>query len=121
MIRRPPRSTLFPYTTLFRSLLLRGYDLLELTSITNGDGSTVDPTAIIPLGGVNGPIIGIELDLTKAFFVYLTTRTRALRVTGVWGWHDEYAHAWKPSADSIPAGGITSSGTTFTVPGVGGS
>src|SRR2546430_5259619 len=25
MIRRPPRSTLFPYTTLFRSLHLRGY------------------------------------------------------------------------------------------------
>src|SRR2546430_8238868 len=24
MIRRPPRSTLFPYTTLFRSLCLRG-------------------------------------------------------------------------------------------------
>src|SRR5574344_2931621 len=24
MIRRPPRSTLFPYTTLFRSLLLTG-------------------------------------------------------------------------------------------------
>src|SRR2546425_8443686 len=27
MIRRPPRSTLFPYTTLFRSLVVRGYDL----------------------------------------------------------------------------------------------
>src|SRR5437867_10118769 len=26
MIRRPPRSTLFPYTTLFRS---RGFDVLE--------------------------------------------------------------------------------------------
>src|SRR2546425_7122567 len=25
MIRRPPRSTLFPYTTLFRSLQLRGH------------------------------------------------------------------------------------------------
>src|SRR2546427_3673884 len=24
MIRRPPRSTLFPYTTLFRSVLMRG-------------------------------------------------------------------------------------------------
>src|SRR5688572_30863604 len=24
MIRRPPRSTLFPYTTLFRSVLVRG-------------------------------------------------------------------------------------------------
>src|SRR5258708_10432489 len=27
MIRRPPRSTLFPYTTLFRSLQFRGTDL----------------------------------------------------------------------------------------------
>src|SRR2546430_12895396 len=25
MIRRPPRSTLFPYTTLFRSLMVAGY------------------------------------------------------------------------------------------------
>src|SRR3712207_8171293 len=29
MIRRPPRSTLFPYTTLFRSLLLVADGLLE--------------------------------------------------------------------------------------------
>src|SRR5258708_13036504 len=43
MIRRPPRSTLFPYTTLFRSLfgaeiqLLNGYGLTETTSavVTN--------------------------------------------------------------------------------------
>src|SRR2546428_4785424 len=27
MIRRPPRSTLFPYTTLFRSLLILGIEL----------------------------------------------------------------------------------------------
>src|SRR5258708_14796300 len=26
MIRRPPRSTLFPYTTLFRSALLKAWD-----------------------------------------------------------------------------------------------
>src|SRR5216683_4666204 len=31
MIRRPPRSTLFPYTTLFRSA--RDPDLVEVTSI----------------------------------------------------------------------------------------
>src|SRR5258708_18723381 len=29
MIRRPPRSTLFPYTTLFRSLLLRASAMLQ--------------------------------------------------------------------------------------------
>src|SRR5258708_17883431 len=32
MIRRPPRSTLFPYTTLFRSSLLQ---LVPLTGITH--------------------------------------------------------------------------------------
>src|SRR3712207_7121000 len=30
MIRRPPRSTLFPYTTLFRSYKIRPSDIIEL-------------------------------------------------------------------------------------------
>src|SRR2546429_6023106 len=36
MIRRPPRSTLFPYTTLFRSLVQRGakVDHPDLTGLT---------------------------------------------------------------------------------------
>src|SRR2546422_7455853 len=33
MIRRPPRSTLFPYTTLFRSILLSGDDPAEELSL----------------------------------------------------------------------------------------
>src|SRR5258705_9597192 len=46
MIRRPPRSTLFPYTTLFRSpftgvpFLLKDLDLLEGTRTTSG--ATID-------------------------------------------------------------------------------
>src|SRR2546427_12726591 len=36
MIRRPPRSTLFPYTTLFRSAFLSGGWVL-LDPITTGD------------------------------------------------------------------------------------
>src|SRR2546428_1092094 len=40
MIRRPPRSTLFPYTTPFRSLALQG----ELaTEIATGVGATLNP------------------------------------------------------------------------------
>src|SRR3712207_8279720 len=45
MIRRPPRSTLFPYTTLFRSLeildqvaLGTGLDRLEEVGVVLGDG-----------------------------------------------------------------------------------
>src|SRR3712207_8656877 len=39
MIRRPPRSTLFPYTTLFRSLWKRGnlkLEPLHLRKLTDG-------------------------------------------------------------------------------------
>src|SRR3712207_7698099 len=39
MIRRPPRSTLFPYTTLVRSTLLR--DVLVLSGAGVGGGSLV--------------------------------------------------------------------------------
>src|SRR3712207_7465389 len=39
MIRRPPRSTLFPYTTLFRSLLEGAVPLLTLTG-PGGVGKT---------------------------------------------------------------------------------
>src|SRR3712207_6888339 len=49
MIRRPPRSTLFPYTTLFRSLFLRSTDeigmpllalLLGIAVLTRGNNVT---------------------------------------------------------------------------------
>src|SRR2546422_8593794 len=34
MIRRPPRSTLFPYTTLFRSIRTEGVPLAPVATIT---------------------------------------------------------------------------------------
>src|SRR3712207_9391322 len=42
MIRRPPRSTLFPYTTLFRSLVC-GALCLSSCSDDDGKGSTSNP------------------------------------------------------------------------------
>src|SRR5258708_15435130 len=35
MIRRPPRSTLFPYTTLFRSLMMDAPDHTRVRSLVN--------------------------------------------------------------------------------------
>src|SRR3712207_8857672 len=47
MIRRPPRSTLFPYTTLFRSELIRGgwhlkpiHKLMMTSAVYTQDGAT---------------------------------------------------------------------------------
>src|SRR2546423_5207024 len=41
MIRRPPRSTLFPYTTLFRSNVLEGFSYCMLVGVISGAYSTV--------------------------------------------------------------------------------
>src|SRR2546425_8266954 len=41
MIRRPPRSTLFPYTTLFRSLTAKGHSFEALAALIPGVGNAV--------------------------------------------------------------------------------
>src|SRR3712207_8603823 len=50
MIRRPPRSTLFPYTTLFRSHQVHFRAAIEVTQA--GDA----PRLLLPFPGVNGEV-----------------------------------------------------------------
>src|SRR2546428_9390082 len=56
MIRRPPRSTLFPYTTLFRSRLLRAFGAFVLTSRTEGT-----PIALLEAMAAEVPIIAASV------------------------------------------------------------
>src|ERR1044071_1082563 len=44
MIRRPPRSTLFPYTTLFRSTWLTGFALFTVLYLFNASTFLIDKT-----------------------------------------------------------------------------
>src|SRR5260370_42397549 len=54
MIRRPPRSTLFPYTTLFRSRIVRGAaeEDIALEQVHAGDLLRVRPGEKVPVDGV---------------------------------------------------------------------
>src|SRR5256885_14924494 len=58
MIRRPPRSTLFPYTTLFRSQILGGFDPANYVSerffTTARDGARV-PVSVVYRKGISRP------------------------------------------------------------------
>src|SRR3712207_8964347 len=47
MIRRPPRSTLFPYTTLFRSEFLLGVEGLALRAVEAGVDALVDVAVVV--------------------------------------------------------------------------
>src|SRR2546422_5551906 len=53
MIRRPPRSTLFPYTTLFRSLLATAFVvLMGLSRVSEHDHWPTDVVGGLLLGGL---------------------------------------------------------------------
>src|SRR3712207_8338343 len=63
MIRRPPRSTLFPYTTLFRSFLLRCGALLI---------DYIIPVALLALATLLARVFG---DARRGSTVVLTARS----------------------------------------------
>src|SRR5262245_63938447 len=67
MIRRPPRSTLFPYTTLFRSLILflsLGLSGLGSTAGDHGVDDTIWALLVVVL------LVGIPVATALAIFRY---------------------------------------------------
>src|SRR5256885_7636190 len=54
MIRRPPRSTLFPYTTLFRSTILAVAGLQDRVSVGNQDAAHESAERILVLDDEDG-------------------------------------------------------------------
>src|SRR3712207_8245397 len=83
MIRRPPRSTLFPYTTLFRS-----YALMEALTVIEGARRQVTIDAMLPLR---------EADLPKPLVI------RRFTYDELWNshptMHDRIAHLKDTSTD----------------------
>src|SRR3712207_1045811 len=54
MIRRPPRSTLFPYTTLFRSA-----DRVVLLGEQRVQAREPEPPVLVEAGGVDAGLLGV--------------------------------------------------------------
>src|SRR3712207_7336606 len=68
MIRRPPRSTLFPYTTLFRSALAREGARVAVTDL---DGGAAERVA----GEIGAAATALSLDVTDAGAVAAVLRS----------------------------------------------
>src|SRR2546427_4159840 len=76
MIRRPPRSTLFPYTTLFRSILGEALGLWvergDLVAVLFGE---VDPSVRGPGDAVRPPVHGGHRPLGELFRLWIEPRS----------------------------------------------
>src|SRR3712207_8459600 len=68
MIRRPPRSTLFPYTTLFRSVLIVVYVFNIKFLPLRGEGMTLFLVNVIPF--LNLALAGFVLASIAARFLF---------------------------------------------------
>src|SRR3712207_7978370 len=61
MIRRPPRSTLFPYTTLFRSSLAAAFQQIGQNGALGGSYKTsVQPCCVSKSGAIVGQVLSAE-------------------------------------------------------------
>src|SRR3712207_1064534 len=80
MIRRPPRSTLFPYTTLFRSSLLASYTPLHPYSLAmaSGVGSASMMTASV------GALSTLYPDMTETLTAFGATSNMLSGLDGVY-------------------------------------
>src|SRR2546427_13271675 len=72
MIRRPPRSTLFPYTTLFRSCVCPRYCATALSTASTARASIFDEIARptmrrVTRGNMSQPVIRHDLPLGLRF------------------------------------------------------
>src|SRR2546429_8372402 len=75
MIRRPPRSTLFPYTTLFRSML----DLQPLEG--RNKVFIIDPADLLNAEAANALLKGLEEPPENSFFILITVNVHELLLT----------------------------------------
>ncbi len=76
-------------------------DLLALHTLTNGDGRPID-LADVHLQPPGGPVFGgLLLDKTRAAFVYVDDPLEALAVDGTWGYHPDWANAWRDSGAAL--------------------
>lgn len=89
--------------------LLLEDDLLELISVE-------DATGTIPLEDVetipaNGPASVLRLKNGRFF----TPDESGVIVTGIWGWHDGWAQAWRSSGDSVADDPLSSTTIVISV------
>src|SRR2546425_382945 len=107
MIRRPPRSTLFPYTTLFRSLFSPASCSPQLA------GSATPCSATVSLTATGSAVAGSTVVTISASPLCLTTKPATFTLTVVGAF--DYSLSALPSTLSVTQGGVAGVETVTAV------
>ena len=124
MIRRPPRSTLFPYTTLFRSEINLDGDAINLGSDTEFE--TTDNTFITETGGYRyryGGPFGTSSDLLQWFGADSVAQDSETKTNGIFALATD-GKVYYGSSELNTGGGTPLAATvspTFVIGNAGGS
>ncbi|MEO8609955.1 MAG: hypothetical protein ABI690_18825 [Chloroflexota bacterium] len=111
--RFAPRKAALQHTITRPTELLLDDDLLELSTLANGDGTTVPLNNVVLLPD-DAPAGGLLLTAGSSF-IWTQTPIQAVTVTGIWGWHERWATAWRDSSDTVQNNPLSSSATSITV------
>ncbi len=90
------------------SEILLDADLLTLQSVTHGANEVIALNQLQVLAGRLSYLNGQS-------FRYIDSPEMAVNVTGIWGFHEDWANAWRQSSDSVQNAPLTSSATALTV------
>jgi hypothetical protein len=93
--------------------LLLDDDLLQLISLADA-GGTINLADVLALPGDESPGSVLIVTSGRAFTGALTP-LRAVRVNGIWGWHDNTSQLWRSSGDTVRDNPLSNSATTLTV------
>lgn len=97
-------------------------DILELTTLTTENGATTISSNDYLLhrwpdtyGRTPYDSIRLQPNGTTTEYSYVNTPYASQTVTGIWGYHDDWANAWEDSQDTVLDDPLTSSATSITV------
>lgn len=100
-------------------------DLLELLGFTTENGATTIPTAdfLLRAGKSSNftPYDNVRLSRASDYsFSYEDDPEEANAITGIWGYHDDWANAWENSGDTVRDDPLGAAATTITASDVAG-
>lgn len=97
-------------------LHFRYRDLLVLTSVADSVHTLLaNNMLLISSPDTNsGPYYALEVIPTLDFFQWLNSKRQAISVVGVWGYHEDYANAWRTTGVNGTLADTTTTTITFS-------